>query len=209
MLTTIPLGIIDSAGGRQYATWSSTNKNSNIALSNNNLTFKTSTLAIGTKLGNGITTIGKSSGKWYWEITVDSASSSGNTLCGLSDSFNSANVQVGAFTNSIAYRQNAGSLNQCFLKNSSYTGTGTGCITDLSAGMTLGFALDVDPISPTLKFYINGTQVGPTQNLAVGRTWYPACGANGIVGDGGTANFGGSAFVYAVPVGYNQGVYNI
>jgi len=209
MLTTIPLGIIDSAGGRQYATWSTTNKNSNIALSNNNLTFKTSTLAIGTKLGNGITTIGKSSGKWYWEITVDSASSSGNTLCGLSDRYFSATqFQVGAFVNSIAYRQNAGSLNQCFLKNSSYTGTGTGCTTDIAATNVLGFALDVDPVSPTLKFYINGSQVGPTQNLPVGRTWYPACGANGIVGNGGTANFGASTFAYTVPAGYNPGIYN-
>lgn len=206
-------GILTS-GGRQYATWSTTNKSSNITIPAGfgNLNFQTSASATGTKLGNGIATIGKTTDKWYWEITINSASSVGNTLCGVSDSYYSiSQLQVGGFTNSIAYRQNNGTLTYCFLKNG--VSSGAGCTVDIVAGDVIGFWLNLSSsINPLLRIDINGTQVGTTQSLAIGRTWYPACGANGVSGNGGTANFGASTFIYytasgAEAAGYNPGIY--
>lgn len=203
-------GILTS-GGRQYATWSPTNKASSIVLPAGfgNLKFETITPAV--LGGTCISSIGMSTGKWYWEITVNTASSLGNTMVGIADSFKTSGVSnvLGGYTNSIAYRQNNGSLTYCFLRNNAPAGTG--CSTDIAAGNVIGCALDMN--LRTFMFFIEGVQTGPTQSLPAGGTvYYAACGSNGVAGNGGTANFGASTFVYytasgAEAAGYNPGIY--
>lgn len=176
--------LIDGAG-ITYATWSPTNKSSNITLSNGNLTFT----GIAGNTGIGIATVGKSSGKWYWEITVDSASAVGLEYAGVTNvvPVSGNTSRLGVVTNSIAYRGNASSY--CYLKNvtGSFATQGTGCNTDVVKNMVLSFALDMD----NLKFteYLNGTQIDVAVTGLPAGTWYPACQSDGQR-NSGTANFG-------------------
>jgi hypothetical protein len=176
--------LIDGAG-IVYPTWSPTNKSSNITLSNGNLTFT----GIAGNTGIGIATIGKSSGKWYWEITVDSASASGLEYAGVTNVIPvSGNIsRLGVVTNSIAYRGNASSY--CYLKNvtGSFATQGTGCNTDVVKNMVLSFALDMDNL--TFTEYLNGTQIDVAVTGLPAGTWYPACQSDGQR-NAGTANFG-------------------
>lgn len=222
MLTTIPLGIIDSAGLNPYATWSSTNKSSNIALSNNNLTFRGST---GARLGTGIATIGKSSGKWYWEVTINNPTSSGSALGGLVGACNwipNSSNGINAWNNA----QGAGYCNIIpLLYGLAYNLTGGPVqynarpIPALINNDVVSFALDLDSPTKNIKMYKNGIQIGITVNGITG-TWYPACMSQGTnTNAGGTANFGQKPWSTNPTVtttrnalflaGYNQGVYNV
>lgn len=225
MLTTIPLGIIDSAGNSKYATWSTTNKSSNITISgtNNlsNLVFRGG--SISSKLGTGIATIGKSSGKWYWEVTLNNTTgvaSLGGLVGACNWIPNSANISnVWGFAQGMGFGSVSG-----FLFGLSYNLTGT--VVNAAPGTAalinndvVSFALDLDSAVKNIKMYKNGIQVGPTLTGITG-TWYPACMSQGTgVTRGGTANFGQNPWSTNLTVtstrnalflaGYNQGVYNI
>lgn len=202
-MSQFSIGILDQTG-RTYATWSPVNKSSDIVLpaGYGNLKFQSRNGGTGT----GLSTIGIT-GTAYWEIKVDqSLSPTGAaplTFAGIGTSFN-ASARVGTYSNSISYRANAGLLTYCFLKNGA--ASGSGCGTDFVTNDILGFAIDVPNL--TFKFFINNVQIGTTQTLPVGGTWYAVCSADGTLNDGGTANFGASAFTYPVPAGYNPGIYN-
>lgn len=56
-----------------YATWNPSDKSANVTLSNGNLT---ATITANTAFYGARATIGKSSGKWYWEQTVSDTTSS-------------------------------------------------------------------------------------------------------------------------------------
>lgn len=176
--------LIDGAG-ITYPTWSATNKSSNITLSNGNLTF-TGTAG---QTGIGIATVGKSSGKWYWEITVDSASAVGLEYAGVTNvvPVSGNTSRLGVVTNSIAYRGNASSY--CYLKNvtGSFATQGTGCNTDVVKNMVLSFALDMDNL--TFTEYLNGNIINTAVTGLPAGTWYPACQSDGQR-NAGTANFG-------------------
>lgn len=224
MLTTIPLGIIDSAEGKQYATWSTTNKSSNITISGTsnltNLVFRGSTNG---NLGTGIATIGKSSGKWYWEVTINNPNTtaslgglvgacnwvptSGNTL-------NVWNIAQGmGFGNVVPIRYG-------LIYNLTGTIVRTAAATlPLENNDVVSFALDLESPVKNIKMYRKGVQIGSTLNGITG-TWYPACMSQATeVTRGGTANFGQNPWSTDSTVtstrnalfaaGYNQGVYNI
>lgn len=211
-------GILTAANDK-YATWSTTNKSSNITLLNS-LTFRG---GIGGSLGKGtgIATIGKSSGKWYWEVTINTPSSSAlGGLVGacswIPSSANTINAWEGL--------QGAGIINNgtvpclgLWISTPSPTVNG-GCITTLVTNDVISVALDMD--AKTLKFYKNGVQHGITITGLTG-TWYPACMSQGTVTtSGGTANFGQNTWstlpavaslrsiLFSAPNNYNQGVYN-
>ena len=238
MLTTIPLGIIDSAGGRTYATWSPVNKTTSIKLSNLNLT------ASGTAFTGGscIATIGKSSGKWYWEITVNKIRSSSSNIIGIATNYSSSapTAVLGGYLNSISIRANGGTLNYCFL---STTAAGSlrrlcgGCspcpgscnplcldsAVDISIGDIIAITLDMD--NNLVSFYKNPIIASPVSigNFSVpitSGTWYPACGNGGTTlatgPDSITANFGQNAWDISTALfrssletaGYKIGIYN-
>ena len=212
MLTTIPLGIIDSAASRTYATWSPTNKSSRVSLSLDKLTATGNTAQGGTV----ITTVGKSTGKWYWEIYINYTLPAGAAVeaFGIANVYNNTAV-LGNYDNSVGYRRNQGAINKTFLRK--FTGVAAAwvgtSIPDYATGQTIGFKLDLDNVSPTISMVKLNTgtgiveQLGSTLTLPSGQTWYPAFGSDGSNGSV-IANFGNSAFTYTVPVGYNQGLYN-
>lgn len=195
-----------------YATWSTTNKSSNLTISNGNLTFK----GITGNNGIGIANMGKSSGKWYWEITVDSASASGNEFAGVTNivPVSGNTSRLGLVANSIAYRQNSGGTSYCYLVfvGGSFTTQGTGCTTDIVKNDVLSFALDMD----NLRFteYLNGNIINTFVAGLPAGTWYPACQSDGQSGQG-TANFGQNSWSGTTATlrstlsssGYNIGLY--
>jgi hypothetical protein len=197
-----------TAGGRTYATWSTVNKSSDIVLpaGYGNLKFQSRNGGTGT----GISTIGITDTA-YWEIRVDKTltptGAAPLTFAGVGTAFNNS-ARVGAYSNSISYRANAGVgttfLPYGFLRNA--LASGPASPTKFIAGDILGFAIDVPNL--TFKFFINNVQQSTTQTLPVGGTWYAVCSADGTLNDGGTANFGASPFIYAVPAGYTAGIYN-
>jgi hypothetical protein len=195
-----------------YATWNPSDKNANVTLSNGNLTAA----------GNNSSfyypvraTIGKSTGKWYWEEFIDMAALSGFNyqVSGVGNSSASlANGQyVGANVNSWAYHN----LNGNKYTNAVNTAYGATYIT----GVTIGIALDMT--NGAIYFAKNNAwQNGgdPTSGAAktgaaytgLTGTLYPMTsflGQNNSTGSKNTANFGATALTYAAPSGYNSGVF--
>jgi hypothetical protein len=118
MLTTIPLGIIDSAGARQYATWSTVNRSTYLTLSATKLVM-TSTSG---QFGSVISNIGIAPGDTgYFELTPTIASPIGGAaFMGMGNfipTSGASTQQVATVSNSFAFRGNAGT-----------TGPGTACI---------------------------------------------------------------------------------
>ena len=199
-------------GNRVFATWSSTNKSNNITLTNGNLTFT----GIAGNNGIGIANVGKSSGKWYWEITVDSAAAGGNEFAGVTNIVPTTGntSRLGLVAHSIAYRQNAGTTSYCYLVfvGASFTTQGTGCTTDIVKNDVLSFALDMDNL--TFTEYLNGNIINTAVTGLPAGTWYPACQSDGLRG-AGTANFGQNSWSATTATlrstlsssGYNIGLY--
>jgi hypothetical protein len=174
---------------KAYATWDPADKGLNIALSNGNKTASHST-----NTSNGVrSTIGKSSGKWYWEIFI--AANPGDIYCGIATSSASLNSKLGGDAFGWAYQQNAA----VFHSNSS---TPYGSI--YTTGDTIGIALNMD--AGTLIFYKNGVQQTTAFNTGITGTMFAAW--SGFGNDSVVANFGAAALTYAPPAGFNAGLYN-
>ena len=153
--------------------------------------------------GNGMAraTIGRSSGKWYFEAEAKRQYGSTDApIVGLADSTVPASVFVGAVAaNTYAYHANGGirRSNQ-YLINPSYPQT------DLRY-ICLGVAVDLD--AGTLEFYGNGViQAPPMSDLktffAAGNI-YPVCSVKGDDPDYGvTFTFGARSMKYGPPKGY-------
>lgn len=169
-----------------YATWNPSDKGAGITLSNGNLTETTSATAAITR-----STISKSSGKWYWEVKLDS----GALNAGVATSAASLVQYLGGnasgwgyFYTGLVYNNNIGSGS-----NAAYT-----------AGDTIGFALNMD--TGVLTFYKNNV-AQPTTVSGLSGAIYAATGSNNV--GTGTANFGATPFTYTPPSGYNAGLYNV
>lgn len=217
-MSQFSIGILDQTGN-PYASWSSTNKSSNIALSNNNLTFRGGTGGTSGK-GTGIATIGKSSGKWYWEVTINTPSST--ALGGLVGACNWVPVS-GNVINTWETAQGMGFCNAVPLSIAlAYNLTGSTVFNGSSPVLVnndvVSFALDLESATKNIRMFKNGVQVGITLTGITG-TWYPACMSQGtVITSGATANFGQNPWSLNSTVastrnalfliGYNQGVYN-
>ena len=172
-----------------YATWNSADKAGGITLSGGDLGA--------TNVSGGLvrSTYGKSSGKWYWEVTYAPISAGA----------------IGIATSSANLASYPGSD----LYGWSYTYTGdiysNALVLDSSpatytAGAIIGIALDA--AAGTVQWYKNGVLQTTTTSLT--GTFFAAVGAGGAVGGATptfTANFGASAFTYSPPSGYAPGLY--
>ncbi len=175
-----------------FATFDPANKGTDITLSNGNLTATDSALGdITTEWVNS--TIGKSSGKWYWEIT---AITIGDLIVGIKSG--TSQYYPGFSNDSYGYY----SLDGKSYKNNVGAAYGATYI----AGDVIGVALDMD--GGTIKFYKNNSLQG-TAYSAISGTNYAAVGSAGSgVLFSATANFGATALTYTPPSGYNAGLYS-
>lgn len=170
-----------------YATWNPSAKNANVTLSGGNLTAVTS-------IANNSAvqaTIGKSSGKWYWEIT-------GANNVGIGDSAQTFvnGDYPGSQTTTYGYNKTAIKINNG--SSSAYGATFTG-------SDVIGVALDMD--AGTLEFLKNNVSQGVAFTGLSG-TFFPSCSVFAGSFDNCVANFGATAFVYSPPGGFNAGLYN-
>ena len=175
-----------SSGGT-YATWNPADKTVGLALTGSNL--------IATSSGAGEaarSTLSKSSGKWYWEYSIGSAS--GITSLGVGLSGSTLGSQLGAANSGVGYIGSSGDID--------YNSTFIGNFSSYSAGAVIGIALDAT--GHTVGFYRNNVLQSTVTGLAAG-SWFAQCfldTTNSI-----TANFGATALTYSPPAGFNAGLY--
>lgn len=170
-----------------YATWNPADKSASSTLSGWNLT----TTSSGASWNSARSTIGKSSGKWYWEITFTGA----DTITGIANSSASLTTFVWWDAN-WRWLYNANWQKYISAWWTAYT-------TAFSAGTVIWVALDMDTWEIT--FLKNNT------SLWVAFTWlswtYYAMGST-VNSSTQTANFGSTALTYSPPAWFNAWLYN-
>lgn len=171
--------IIESGGGfpANTATWNPSDTQGG-TLSNGNLTYAYTNH----NTSNVRATIGKATGKWYWEIHLDSSNVSSYWHVGVWRL--SKPITDYMYNTEGERRVSSGGAGQ---------------------GHTYGLALDCD--NNALYIYDNNS-LAFTVSLTAGQTWYPVSGDdNSSAASTHTANFGASTFTYTPPSGYNPGLY--
>ena len=171
--------------GRTYATWNPSDKHTTVTLSNGDLTETTS--------ADGLvrSTVGVSSGKWYWECTPQSAAL---CLIGVANSTAALSGACGTNVNGWAYYGGSGGLK---FNNGNQGAFGIA----YGSGDVVGIALDMG--AGTIAFYVNNASQGTAFTGLTG-TLYAASG-NGT--SSVLANFGATTLVYTPPSGFNAGLY--
>jgi len=169
-----------------YATWNPLISSTN--LTNGNL----SVVQPSTTGASRYSTIGMSTGKWYWEISVVKYS---NTVFGirtpgggiLETPYDSSGYGMG-------WRTAGG-----FFIGGSNTGTGS---MSLAAGDILGLAFDAD--AGTLRFYKNGTlnNTLTASSTYIGQTWFAGSQDSSGGNSDHDVNFGQRAWAYTAPTNY-------
>lgn len=170
-----------------YAKMNPRDKHTSVSLSNGNLTA-TFTAAIAMVRA----TIGKSSGKWYWEYK---ATVRAGPICGIATSAAFLYNYPGSEANSWGLNGNNG--------NKYHSNTTAPYSSTFSGGDVIGVLLDMD--AKTVSFTINGTSQGVAYTGLTG-TIFPCFGAMGTA-VAITANFGLTPFAHTAPAGYNVGLF--
>ena len=189
-----------------YATWNPADKGTNVVLSNGDLTAAVTSAALNNIVRS---TIGKSTGKWYWEYTITSFVTT-QPLVGVA---NASATLVGSGFNFCGFDANGwgyyGNNGQ------KYTG-GVGAAYGLgyTTNDVIGVALDMT--NGKVFFAKNGTWQNSGDPVAgTGAAFTGLTGTLYACGPGAgsdsqtvTANFGATAFAQTVPTGYNSGLYS-
>jgi hypothetical protein len=177
---------------RTYATWNPADKGAGVALSGGNLTM---TLSSSPSDGGSVrSTIGKSTGKWYWELTAKSGYCAGviATSTPTVAASNALLLKVGT----------VGFYGNAIYKDGSVVQSG---LASIATNDVMGFALDMSAL--TLQLTRNGSAYGTAVAIAAG-TWFAGDGNYTVDSIMNTANFGATALAYSVPSGFNAGLYN-
>jgi hypothetical protein len=182
------LAVADTAAGASAcATWNPADKGTSCTLSGGNL------VAAFTSDDMVRSTLGKSSGKWYWEVTVSStggfAVAGGVALASVP-----INNAPGEGVGNLAYYSHNGQL----IEN----GSGYDTQATYTAGDVIGIALDMDAL--TVRYYKNNVAQGAAHTIAAG-TYFATCGSASGAGTL-TANFGATALAFTPPVGFIAGL---
>jgi hypothetical protein len=175
-------GLQSTSGALTYATWNPADKSASLILSSGDLT------ALGAESVRS--TISKTSGKWYWELTVLSL----GYLAGLADSSFIVTNYIGISTNSIGW-ENGGAV---YISGS--LGTSVSAYT---AGDVLGFASDIG--AGTIAIYLNNALQTTVTHGLTGNLFAAVSAATSVRGF--TANFGASPLAFTPPSGFNAGLY--
>ena len=169
---------LTSATAANYCVLNAVNKGSNINLTNGNLQYDNVTSD-----ASVFGTIGMSSGKWYWEMTVTSAGCS----CGISAG-NLPSSAPGSSATGYAYNYDGRKVN-----NGSLSAYGA----SYAVGDVIGYAFDAD--AGTITCYKNNTSQG---TMFSGLTSGPYFASAGNGGSGAAYNFGQQGFKYTPPSGF-------
>ena len=144
---------------------------------------------------SGMSTFYMTSGKWYWEGTVDAGSTVSNLYFGIANDAHLTSANIGADANSWSYRASSSGISKSVTGGIETTYGAT-----YTAGDVIGVALDLT--AGTLVFYKNGVSQGTAFTGLVG----PVCPATGSAPGGGTSgwqgNFGQRPFAYTAPSGF-------
>lgn len=178
-----------AASAPVYATWNPADKDAGVTLSNGNLTATSSSGAY----KSARATIGKSSGKWYWEQTFDAVGN--NMVQGVGNASADLTNYIGA-VDANGWGWNCNAL-KTHSGNAAY-GTGTPAV-----GKVIGIALDMD--GGTITFFENNVSMGQAFT-GISGTIYPMVSTYDT-SVRMTANFGATALAYTPPSGYNAGMY--
>lgn len=180
-------------------TWSSTDKHSSIALSNNNLT---ATKQSGAFWVAARATRARSTGRWYFEALVAGAADN-NLSIGIGSASANINTYPGSDPYGFAYRASLGDV----VHNAALTPYGAA----YAAGDIIGIAVDFD--EKKLWFAKNGlwqNSGSPTSGdspafatLTTGTAYYPLMGAY-QTGNAITGRFIAAHFTYAPPSGFSD-----
>ena len=173
-----------------YCTWNPTIAASTGVgtLSNGNLQCVTPTSGASNNYG----TIGMSSGKWYWEITPTSISTTNSiVMIGIGNNTQSA-TEFYSQSGGYAYRGNGERWNN---------GSGVAYGSALSVNDVIGVAFDAD--ARTIEFYRNGSSMGVAYSSIPAGEFFPGiCDTGTTVTWTAVANFGQRAFAYTAPSGF-------
>jgi hypothetical protein len=134
-------------------------------------------------------TMGFTTGKWYWECTVNPSTTYANQYHGISNSLESPTTNLGTVSG-FCY----GRGGDKYAAGVNTAGAGSAYV----AGDTIGMAMDLDSGTQTIKFYRNGS-LQYTQTISGNGPWHPASNCyyaqSPAVFD---SNFGQRAFAYPV-----------
>jgi hypothetical protein len=169
-----------------YCTWNAVNKSVYTTLSNGNLN---TTSAVGSWRAV-FGTVGMSSGKWYWELTVIGVGPQ-PPIYGIAKQGANLESYIGSDANGWGYYGNSGTYN-----NSNYINSGS--FASYTTGDVIGVAFDAD--NGSLYFYKNGTVQNSGSAAYTGLTsgpYFPAVSHFNITNS--DANFGQRAFAYQTP----------
>ncbi len=205
----IAKGSIVKIGGAivpsSYATWNPSDKGSEITLSDKN--------NVATKSGSGSSfansgirsTIGKSSGKWYWEYVYTEDGGSNWPVVGVGNLSANMSDHVGSDTNGWGVYAPDG--------YKYYNDIGSSYGTSFTQGDVIGVALNMD--TGKVWFSKNGTWMNSGDPAA--GTNEAFSGLTGTIyafivmyqpGSIWTAKFGATALSYVAPSGYKSGLYS-
>ena len=182
-------GTDTGAGGEvrgNYCTWN--------PLANGGITLINGNLDVSRALASwvaSLSTIGVSSGKWYWEHTCTAAQNATNiTVVGIAQGNLSLVTMPGFTVNGWVYVSESGNKWNTNIQLS-YGATWTN-------GDVIGVAFDAD--NGTLTFYKNGVSQGQAYTGLSAGPYFPVISLYGT--SSGNTNFGQRAFTHTAPSGY-------
>lgn len=170
-----------------YATWNGSDCTASITLSNGNLTL-TQTADANTR--GCRSTIGKSSGKWYWEVHADNIDNLLFWDVGVASS--TADLTAASGNGLWIYLGGQGGFSEC--ENTQTGGMGNVALNDV-----IGVALDMD--NHTVDIYKNNSHLFQCTTVGGGGSVY-ASWQGSKTNNAVTANFGATAQTYTPPAGY-------
>lgn len=201
-------GIISAS--RLTTTWSATDKNAKVTLSGGNLIAARSDLT-GDSFATVRASTSRSSGKWYFEITVNTGSSASTLALGLARSALSVSGILG-FGDSIGALNSGGADYGVWFGSANVVATPNA--TNYGAPNVVQIAVDLD--NERFWYRVNGgawsafgggtgnpaTGAGATSFASLTGPYFPAATLRNAAATQVTANFGASAFSGAIPSGY-------
>ena len=173
-----------------YATWDSANKGAKVTLSGGDLVATETSASEG--WGTVRSTIGVTSGKYYWEVTVTQVNASRGDQYGIvNDTVSDWSVSPGYNAGGWA-KITFGGGDGKFHNNTQEAFDG-----NQTTGDVYGFYLDAT--AGTIGVTVNGVDKGIMYTGLSGTTFYAAFGSGSIGTGVATANFGATAFKYRPP----------